>query len=133
MLNSVLKQGVAVRRDYDATLPPVVARGAELNQVWTNLIDNAVDAMGGVGELTVRSRREGEHAVIQIIDSGPGVAPDVRDRIFDPFVTTKAVGDGTGLGLSISRNIVVQHHGGTIDVESEPGRTCFEVRLPLAR
>ncbi|MCG6958142.1 MAG: hypothetical protein LJF04_19305 [Gemmatimonadetes bacterium] len=107
--------------------------GAELNQVWTNLISNAVDAMDGQGELTLRSRRDGAEAVVQIIDSGPGVPPEVRDRLFDPFVTTKPVGKGTGLGLSISRNIVVQNHGGTIDVRSEPGRTCFEVRLPLGR
>lgn len=131
MLNSVLKPGIVVRRDLDAALPRVNMHGAELNQVWTNLIGNAVDAMKGEGELTVRSRRDGSDAVVQIIDSGPGIPPEVRDRLFDPFVTTKPVGVGTGLGLSISHNIVVHHHGGTIDVESEPGRTCFEVRLPL--
>jgi signal transduction histidine kinase len=133
MLHGVLKQGIVVTRDFDATLPRVDMHGAELNQVWTNLISNAVDAMDGQGELTVRSRRDGAEAVVQIIDSGPGVPPEVRDRLFDPFVTTKPVGKGTGLGLSISRNIVVQNHGGTIDVRSEPGRTCFEVRLPLGR
>ncbi|MGD8322547.1 MAG: ATP-binding protein [Gemmatimonadota bacterium] len=131
MLNSILQRGIAVTPDLDASLPPVSVHGAELNQVWTNLITNAVDAMGGQGELTVRSRRQGGEAVIQVIDSGPGIPPEVRDRLFDPFVTTKPVGHGTGLGLSISRNIVVQQHGGTIDVQSEPGRTCFEVRLPL--
>lgn len=130
MLHAVLKEGIEVTRDLDATLPHVDMQGAELNQVWTNLIGNAVDAMGGEGELTVRTRREGTEAVVQIIDSGPGIPPEVRDRLFDPFVTTKPVGTGTGLGLSISRNIVA-HHGGTIEVKSEPGRTCFEVRLPL--
>jgi signal transduction histidine kinase len=131
MLHGILKQGIVVTRDFDATLPRVDMHGAELNQVWTNLISNAVDAMDGQGELTVRSRRDGAEAVVQIIDSGPGISPEVRDRLFDPFVTTKPVGKGTGLGLSISRNIVVHNHGGTIDVQSEPGRTCFEVRLPL--
>jgi signal transduction histidine kinase len=131
VLSGVLKQGIAVTWDLDATLPPVDAHGAELNQVWTNLIGNAVDAMDGRGQLTVRSRRDEAEAVIQIIDSGPGVPAEVRDRLFDPFVTTKPVGMGTGLGLSISRNIVVDHHGGTIEVRSEPGHTCFEVRLPL--
>jgi signal transduction histidine kinase len=130
ILNSVLKR-VSVNRDLDPTLPRITAFGAELNQVWTNLIENAVDAMQGEGELTVRTSRDGGEAVVQIIDSGTGIPPAVRDRLFDPFITTKAVGKGTGLGLSISRNIIVQHHGGTIDVVSEPGRTCFEVRLPL--
>jgi len=130
MLNGILREGVTVTRDLDAALPRVDVRGAELNQVWTNLINNAVDAMGGEGELTVRSLRDGPEVVVQIIDSGPGVPPEVRERLFDPFVTTKPVGMGTGLGLSTSRNIVA-HHGGTIDVRSEPGRTCFEVRLPL--
>jgi signal transduction histidine kinase len=131
MLNSILKEGITVTRDLDDTLPRVDVHGAELNQVWTNLITNAVDAMDGQGELMVRSGRDGADAVVQIIDSGPGIPPDVRDRLFDPFVTTKPVGMGTGLGLSISRNIV-GHHGGTIHVRSEPGRTCFEVRLPLS-
>jgi len=130
MLHGILKEGIEVTRDFDATLPRVDMKGAELNQVWTNLISNAVDAMGGQGELTVRTGRDGAEAVVQIIDSGPGIPPEVRDRLFDPFVTTKPVGTGTGLGLSISRNIVT-HHGGTIEVRSEPGNTCFEVQLPL--
>jgi signal transduction histidine kinase len=133
MMNSVLKEGITVSRDLDLTLPTITAQGGGLNQVWTNLIANAADAMGGEGELTVRSRREDEEAVIQIIDSGPGIPPDVEDRLFDPFVTTKPAGEGTGLGLYISRNIIVQQHGGTLHADSRPGRTCFEVRLPLVR
>ena len=131
MLGGVLKQGVTVTRDYDPDLPCITAHGAELNQVWTNLIDNAVDAMEGSGELTVRTRRDGDRVVVQIIDSGPGVPAGLLDRVFDPFVTSKPVGQGTGLGLNISHHIVVQKHGGAISVDSKPGRTCFEVRLPL--
>jgi len=131
MLNSILKKGVTVHREYDKELRCIQAHGGELNQVWTNLIDNAVSAMNGKGDLTVRSRRDADDAVIEIIDSGPGIAPEVADKIFDPFVTTKPVGKGTGLGLHISRNIVVQKHGGSISVDSAPGRTCFSVRLPM--
>jgi signal transduction histidine kinase len=132
MMNSVLEHGFVLRRDLDPALPPITAQGSNLNQVWTNLIANAADAMRGEGEIIVRTRREEEHAVIQIIDSGPGIPVEVEDRIFDPFVTTKPVGEGTGLGLYVSRNIVAQH-GGTLSVDSRPGRTCFEVRLPLTR
>jgi signal transduction histidine kinase len=131
VLHSLLKDGISVKREFDPNLPRITARGAELNQVWTNLIENAVDAMEGEGELTVRTARDGDEVMVQIIDSGPGIPSEVRDRLFDPFVTTKAIGKGTGLGLSMSRNIIVEHHGGTLDVASEPGRTCFEIRIPL--
>lgn len=131
MLHSVLKQGINVVRDYDADLPCISAHGGELNQVWTNLIDNAVQAMEGKGELTVRTLRDADDAVVQIIDNGPGIPDEILERVFDPFVTTKAVGAGTGLGLNISHNIVVKKHAGSIHVDSKPGRTCFEVRLPI--
>lgn len=133
MMDSVLKAGIAVQRDLEPALPTITAQGGSLNQVWTHLIANAAEAMGGEGELTVRSRREGDQAVIQIIDSGPGIPPAVADCLFDPFVTTKPVGEGTGLGLYVSRNTIVQQHGGTLEVDSRPGRTCFEIRLPLVR
>ena len=132
MLSTQLRDDVTVQREYDRSLPPITAWASELNQVWTHLIDNAVDAMDGKGTIVLRTRRDGDHAVVEVIDSGPGVAPEVRDCLFDPFVTTKPVGKGTGLGLNISRNIVVEKHGGTIQVDSAPGRTCFEVRLPLS-
>jgi signal transduction histidine kinase len=130
MLTSILA-GVRVQRELDEELPRIEARGGELNQVWTHLIDNAVAAMGGQGELVVRSARDDDELVVQIIDSGPGIPSELQARIFDPFVTTKPVGKGAGLGLNISRNIVVNKHGGTIAVTSRPGRTCFVVRLPL--
>jgi len=130
MLGSVLKQGITVQRDYDASLPSITASGGELNQVWTNLIDNAADAMEGSGALSIRTRREGDEIVVQVIDSGRGIPDELREQVFDPFVTSKSVGDGTGLGLNITHNIVVQKHKGTITFASKPGRTCFEVRLP---
>jgi signal transduction histidine kinase len=133
MLHSHLKKGVNVTRDYDENLPAITASGGELNQVWTNLIDNAVDAMNGEGDLTVKTSRDGDVVVVQIIDSGPGIPQEMCDTLFDPFVTSKPVGEGTGLGLNISRNIIVQKHRGAIDVKSRPGRTCFEVRLPVDR
>jgi signal transduction histidine kinase len=131
MLRARLKQGVTVRREYAPDLPALEAYGSELNQVWTNLIDNAVQAMQGRGELTLTTRREGEAVVVEITDTGPGIPPEILPRIFDPFFTTKAPGEGTGLGLSISHGIVTQRHKGSIAVESRPGRTTFRVRLPL--
>ena len=133
MLAGVLREGVTIRRNYDTSLPTIIASGGELNQVWTNLIDNAVDAMDGAGELAIQTQRDGDEAVVRITDSGQGIPTGLRDTLFDPFVTSKAVGKGTGLGLNISHNIVVRKHKGSISVESEPGRTCFEVRLPIQR
>jgi signal transduction histidine kinase len=133
MLHSRLKKGIVVERDYDTNLPAILASGGELNQVWTNLIDNAADAMEESGALTVRTRGKDDHVVVEIIDSGPGIPPEVCQRLFDPFVTSKPVGVGTGLGLSISHNIVVKKHAGSIDVQSRPGHTCFTVRLPIKR
>jgi signal transduction histidine kinase len=131
MLRSKLRQGVSVQRDYDPNLPPIQAYGSELNQVWTNLIDNAIDAMNGQGFITVRTRHDEQWAIVEIEDNGPGIPETIQPKLFDPFFTTKPPGKGTGLGLNISYNIVVQKHQGRIDVFSEPGKTRFEVRLPL--
>lgn len=123
--------GITVVKDYDRSLPDLVVRAAELNQVWTNLIDNALGAMGGQGTLTVRTRVEDTRALVEIGDTGPGVAPEIADRIFEPFFTTKPVGAGTGLGLDISWRIIVKKHRGDLRVVSVPGDTRFQVRLPL--
>ncbi|WP_278261719.1 ATP-binding protein [Nocardia sp. AG03] len=131
MLNRKLGDGVRLVKDYDRALPPLPCFAAELNQVWTNLIDNAVYAMNGEGTLTVRTYQENDCAAVEIGDTGPGIAPEAKGRIFEPFFTTKPVGDGTGLGLDISFRIVVNKHHGDIRVESEPGDTRFIVRLPL--
>ncbi len=127
------KAGVEVVRQYDRTLPRVCAYGSELNQVWTNLIDNAVDALKGKGQgtLTLRTSRNRDDAVVDVVDDGPGIPPEVQPRIFDPFFTTKGVGEGSGLGLDIARRIVKTRHKGEIRFESKPGETCFEVKLPL--
>ncbi len=123
--------GIVIERDYDPTLPRIAAFGSELNQVWTNLIDNAVDAMAGTGRLTVRTVGDGPRILVEIVDSGPGIPPEVRSRIFEPFFTTKGVGEGTGLGLDISRRIIVERHHGEIAVESEPGETRIRIWLPI--
>jgi signal transduction histidine kinase len=130
MLRSKLKAGVSVHRDYAADLPRIQAYGSELNQVWTNIIDNAVDAMGGKGEITIRTRQEKDCVVVEIEDNGPGIPESVQSKIFDPFFTTKPVGKGTGLGLNISYNIIKKHQG-EIKVISHPGMTRFVVTLPL--
>ena len=131
MLRSKLRAGITVRREYAENLPRIEAYGSELNQVWTNLIDNAIDAMDGQGELVVRTRQEDGLVVVEIEDNGPGIPPAVQPHVFDPFFTTKAPGSGTGLGLNISHHIIVDKHGGTIEVRSQPGSTCFEVKLPI--
>ena len=131
MLAHKLRGGVVVERDWAADLPTVKAIPGELNQVWTNLIDNAVDAMGGSGVLRLAARVVGDHLLVEVIDDGPGMPAEVRARAFDPFFTTKDVGKGTGLGLDISRRIVVEHHSGEISIESRPGRTAIQVSLPL--
>src|SRR5208283_4751094 len=131
ILNHKLKRGVVVERDYQRMPFLVNSFGSELNQVWTNLIDNAIDAMGGKGELRVRTYRDDGCAVVEIADNGPGISPDIKNHIFEPFFTTKAVGEGTGLGLDTVQRIVKKHHG-TIQVTSQPGDTRFQVWLPLA-
>lgn len=123
-------KNVTVARQYGAAVPPIMARGGELNQVWTNLIDNAIDAMASGGTLTIVTRFENAFVMVEITDNGPGIPKAILPRIFDPFFTTKGVGQGTGLGLDISYRIVQQHHG-TIEVHSKPGETRFIVRLPV--
>jgi signal transduction histidine kinase len=122
---------VHVVKDYDRTLPDIPVYGAELNQVWTNLIDNALQAMDGAGTLTIRTSKVGEVLQVEVCDTGPGIPPDIVGRIFEPFFTTKPFGQGTGLGLDISWRIVVNKHHGDLSVESAPGDTRFRVRLPL--
>jgi len=124
-------EGLTIVKEFDRTLPPVPAYPAELNQVWTNLIDNAIQAMSGAGTLPLRTMREDNCARVEICDTGPGVPEELRLKIFQPFFTTKPVGQGTGLGLDISYRIVVERHGGDLSVQSVPGDTRFIVRLPL--
>ncbi|MFF4793955.1 ATP-binding protein [Streptomyces sp. NPDC001276] len=135
MLSGKIGSRIDVVKEYDRTLPRVPAYPAELNQVWTNLIDNAVSAMdgaGGEGTLTVRTALHDDRLLVEFRDTGPGVPPEIRDRIFDPFFTTKPVGQGTGLGLDISWRIVVNKHHGALRVDSVPGDTRFQVLLPLS-
>lgn len=131
ILRHKTRAGVRIIREYDDTLPPIEAYGSELNQVWTNLIDNAIDAMHGEGEIIIRtSATDDEKILVEIIDNGPGIPEDIQARIFEPFFTTKGPGSGTGLGLHIAYNIIERHHG-RIEVQSEPGRTAFHVTLPV--
>jgi signal transduction histidine kinase len=123
---------IEIVRNYDEAMPNFPAFGAELNQVWTNLLDNAIDALGPTGTITITTRIDNGCAEVDITDDGPGIPADVRDRIFDPFFTTKDVGSGTGLGLDQVRRIVVDRHHGSVSVDSAPGRTIFRVRLPMA-
>ncbi len=134
ILAGKIPPGIRVVREYDRSLPAIPAYAAELNQVWTNLIDNALSAMGQTGVLTVRTGRDQDRdqVVVDIGDTGPGVPPEIRDRIFEPFFTTKPVGQGTGLGLDISWRIVAKKHHGAISVESVPGDTRFRVWLPAS-
>jgi signal transduction histidine kinase len=130
MMSAKLK-GITIVKRYDKSLPKIPAYAAELNQVWTNLIDNAAQAMAGTGTLTLRTARDDGSILVEIGDSGPGIPPDVQKRIFEPFFTTKPVGEGTGLGLDIAWRIVVKKHHGDLRVESVPGDTRFQVRLPI--
>jgi signal transduction histidine kinase len=132
VLGPRLGEGIEVVRDYDRSLPKLPAYEGELNQVWTNLIDNAVDAMGGRGILTVRTRLDGDRVLVEIGDTGPGIPEAVAAHIFEPFYTTKPVGEGTGLGLDICWRIVVQRHGGDLKFTSTPGDTRFQVLLPTS-
>jgi signal transduction histidine kinase len=130
ILHYKLKQGVVVNREYE-DIPRICAHGSQLNQVWTNLIDNAIDATGGKGRLWIRTSQEGDRVLIEIADDGVGIPPDIQPRIFEQFFTTKGVGQGTGLGLDIARRIVEGQHKGNIRFESQPGDTRFQVRLPI--
>ncbi|HET7049434.1 MAG TPA: ATP-binding protein [Solirubrobacteraceae bacterium] len=122
---------IEVKRDYDRSLPKLTLRGSELNQVWTNLIANAIEALGESGTIKIDTVRDGACARVDVIDDGPGIPAEIRDRVFDPFFTTKEVGEGTGLGLDTARRIVTERLGGSIQLESEPGHTVFHVWLPL--
>jgi signal transduction histidine kinase len=124
---------IELAREYDRALPKLTVRGSELNQVWTNLLDNAIDALGERGTITIATHADGECAVVEISDDGPGIPDDVASQIFDPFFTTKDVGYGTGLGLATARRIVVERHDGSLTLETEPGHTTFRVRLPFTQ
>jgi signal transduction histidine kinase len=122
---------IEIVRDYDRSLPKLSVQGSALNQVWTNLLDNAIDALGERGTITITTRRENACALVDVSDDGPGIPPENRDRVFDSFFTTKDVGAGTGLGLATARRIVVDRHDGSLTFDSEPGRTTFHVSLPI--
>jgi signal transduction histidine kinase len=130
MLNHKLKHGITVVRNFDPELPRISSYGSELNQVWTNLIDNAADAMKGQGELRIRTMREGDDVLVEFVDNGTGIPPEIQTKIFDPFFTTKPMGEGTGLGLDTVYRIVRKHRG-NVSVVSRPRYTCFRVRLPI--
>ena len=131
ILGNKLKSGITLKREYDPDLPIIQAYGSELNQVWTNLIDNAIDAVGEDGVITLRTHAQENWVVVEVEDNGEGIPEEIQPRIFDPFFTTKPPGVGTGLGLDISYNIVVQKHKGSIKLTSQPGKTVFEVWLPI--
>jgi signal transduction histidine kinase len=132
ILGHKIKKGdVTVERDYDRSLPQITAHPSQLNQVWTNLIDNAIDAVDGEGTIRIRTCRSGDELIVEVIDDGPGVPPELQSRLFEPFFTTKEVGRGTGLGLDIVRRIV-QNHRGQVRVISDPPGSTFQVRLPIA-
>jgi signal transduction histidine kinase len=132
MLAGKIGDQIAVVRDYGPDLPRIPCFPGELNQVWTNLIDNAVSAMDGQGTLTIRTALDRDQYLVDVGDTGPGVPPDIQQRIFEPFFTTKPVGQGTGLGLDICWRIVVGRHHGDLRLQSVPGDTHFLVRLPLS-
>jgi signal transduction histidine kinase len=133
ILRNKWKQGITINRNYTRGLPKIEAYASELNQVWTNIIDNAIDAMKGEGELTLCTYGEPDNLCVEICDNGPGIPSDVMPHLFDAFFTTKPVGLGTGLGLHISYNIIVLKHHGRITVESKPGYTCFKIALPFTQ
>ena len=132
MLGSKIGDGITVARDYAPELPRIPGFPGELNQVWTNLIDNAVSAMDGTGTLTIRTAVDRDQLLVDVGDTGPGVPAEIQARIFEPFFTTKPVGQGTGLGLDICWRVVVSRHHGDLRVQSVPGDTHFQVRLPLS-
>jgi signal transduction histidine kinase len=131
LMMSVKLKGIKIVKDYDKSLPKIPAYASELNQVWTNLIDNAAAAMNGEGTLTIRTARDDASVLVEIGDTGPGIPKEIQERIFEPFFSTKPVGEGTGLGLDIAWRIVVKKHHGDLRVESVPGDTRFQVRLPI--
>ena len=132
LLDSRLSPGITTEREYDTCLPPVCVYAGELNQVWTHVIDNAVHAMEGRGRLRIRTWRQGDYARVAITDDGPGIEQGRQERIWEPFFTTRGVGEGVGMGLEIVRYVVQRRHGGTVHLASRPGETTFEIALPLA-
>ena len=131
MLASRFTDAIEIVREYGHDLPSIQVPASELNQVWMNVLDNALDAVGERGRITIRTREDGSDIVVEIEDDGVGIPPDIENKIFDPFFTTKDVGQGVGLGLDVARRIVTTRCGGEIDCRPQPGRTVFEVRLPL--
>jgi len=131
ILRNQLKDGITVNKEFGEKLPFIQVYGSELNQVWTNIIDNSIAAMQGKGKITIRTFKEDRWVVVQIQDDGPGIPEDIQEKVFDPFFTTKAPGEGTGLGLNISHNIIVKKHSGEISILSEGSGTCFQIRLPI--
>jgi signal transduction histidine kinase len=131
ILAARLLPSIEVVRDYDRSLPQITVYGSELNQVWTCVLENALDALQGQGRILIRTMRERDAVRVEITDNGPGIPPDLLSRIWEPFFTTKSVGQGIGLGLDTARRIIVSLHRGQIDVRSSPEETCFQVRLPL--
>jgi len=131
LLHKARKKSIGVKVSSEPGLPPAQAIGGDLNQIWTNLIDNAIDAVPESGQVVVSAARQLNFVVVRVEDNGGGIPDDIRERIFDPFVTTKPVGQGTGLGLDIARQLI-RRNNGDIEVESRPGRTEFRVRLPVA-
>jgi signal transduction histidine kinase len=130
ILTHKIKRGIKITRQFSPDLPHIEAHGSELNQVWTNIIDNAIDALQGNGEIILRTYAGNDHIYVEIQDNGPGIPPEIQERIFEPFFTTKAPGAGTGLGLHVSYTIIQNHHG-QIVLTSQPGKTCFKVELPI--
>ena len=130
IMRSKLGGRVSIAREYDGDMPAIEAFGSELNQVWTNLLDNAIDALGEEGTITIRTNHDDRWVTVEIEDDGEGIPESVVPHIFDPFFTTKEPGKGTGMGLNISHNIIVQQHNGRFEVDSQPGRTVFTIRLP---
>jgi signal transduction histidine kinase len=133
ILRNKMKQGINVTREYADDVPPIFAYGSELNQAWTNLLDNAVDAMKGKGDIIIRTYKQKDNAIVEIEDNGPGIPKEIQSRIFDPFFTTKEPGKGTGLGLATTYGIITEKHRGEISVESRPGMTKFTVKLPIKK
>jgi signal transduction histidine kinase len=130
ILRSKIGEGIQIQRDYDEDLPRINAFGSEVNQVWTSIIDNAIDAMDGQGEISIKTYQEDSWIVVEIKDTGPGIPQEIQNKIFDPFFTTKPPGEGASLGLTISHNIIVQKHKGKLTVDSQPGETISTVMLP---
>jgi signal transduction histidine kinase len=133
LAHKLKRTSIEVVREYDRDLPRLMVRGSELNQVWTNLLDNAIDALGDSGTITIATRPDAGCALVEVSDDGPGIPPELHERVFEPFFTSKEVGQGTGLGLATARRIVVDRHNGSISVDSKSGATRFHVWIPFTQ